>query len=154
MNRRSFITKALVGIAAIPLIGKLAQAMTPRTYAEAVKSDGPVCYFPFNDPPALLPAYRKVTITFTHEAFFNQFPNAKRLLWEAPPFEYSATLQDDNGDHQLKMIAFNFREYDVEAEAIVVRCRDATSCRLGCIESFSLTFRKGALAIRTDQFKL
>jgi hypothetical protein len=53
LNRRSFITSALAGLAAVPLLGKLAQAQ-PQTYAQTLLSDGPTAYFPLDYPPIRL----------------------------------------------------------------------------------------------------
>lgn len=55
MNRRSFINSALVGIAAIPLLGKLVNGVEsnyfkpiPTKYGRAILADRPIAYWPLD----------------------------------------------------------------------------------------------------------
>jgi hypothetical protein len=60
MNRRSFITKALVGIAAVPLIGKLVKAEPQAaSYEQRVLADAPVLYWRLDCPIDFAAAMRE-----------------------------------------------------------------------------------------------
>lgn len=59
MNRRSFITKALAGLAAVPLLPKIAQALESASYTNPIStaygrtilSDAPVFYWRLDEVP-------------------------------------------------------------------------------------------------------
>lgn len=135
MNRRSFIGKALAGIAAVPLLGKLAHAAesayfkpVPTKYGRVALANG--LYFPFKDPPPLLPAFRTVTITFNREALAFAFI-ADDILHERK--RYFLRLKDGHGDHALRVVEYALIGLDeIKVTAAIEECHDAMSCRLGC----------------------
>jgi len=134
MNRRSFTTKALAGLAAIPLIGKLVEARPQATLGvgdfELIKDDLKGSY------PALPSNWRiqqlgsqEVTVTFTI-AYFDKYirPLIEHdRIWEARP-----NLVDERGDHELRFRRYSLSEHGAEVGFVVVNCRDTEACRLHC----------------------
>lgn len=82
MRRRSFITKALAGLAAVPVVGKVVHAKA-QMYQEAVASNNPVAYFRLDEPPAPQPIYAAL------------YEHTDRGLYEVTAPDYQrATLKD------------------------------------------------------------
>lgn len=131
MNRRAFITKTLVAVAVVPLVGKLVKPQHPLVVSK------PPHLFPIATgsegfrPELPDKVFRPVTITLDARSF-------SFLKAGFPLHGQRFTLKDLNGDHECEVVSVELSQgtFDppvMKISGAVVSCRDPESCRrLGC----------------------